>query len=194
MKARPLAVAGLILAAVATPLLIQHRAAVNLRLHEEGVRQRAGALAGLLAENDRLSNLLAQAQNSQSLSETQFMELLKLRNTVGQLRGTLKEMEQFRREIDRINDASRQLAKQKESHAGSNNRAALLADEMPQRQERIARLKRWLEERIPELEFLSEAAWVKQVNWEPVTDEEYRGHMGALRANAESKFAQMTYT
>jgi len=175
-------------------LLIQRRAAGDLRSREAALRQRAGALARLSSENDHLSNLLAQAKYSQALSETELTELLKHRNAVRQLRGTVEEMEQLRREINRISEASRKLAKQKESNGGSDSATALLADEMPQRQERIARLKRWLEERIPELEFLSEAAWVKQVNWEPVTDEEYRGHMSALRANAESKFAQMTYT
>ena len=105
-------------------------------------------------------------------------------------------MEQLRGEMDRIRDALQKQAEQRESNANNNSPTALLADEMPLRQARIAELKRWLEERpeekIPELQLLSEAAWVQQVNWQVVTDEEYRGQMSALRGNAEMKFAQMT--
>jgi hypothetical protein len=197
MKTRKLAMAVLILAALAAPLLLQHRATVRLRANDEQVRQRAEAVARLSSENDRLSILLAHAKKTQSLSDTQLTELLQLRNAVGQLRGTLKEMDQLRREIDRIRDALQKQAEQRQSNASNNSPTALLADEMPLRQARIAELKRWLEERpeekIPELQFLSEDVWVKQANWQAVTDEDYHGHMSALRGNAEMKFAEMTH-
>ena len=196
MKTRYLAMAVLILAALAAPLLIQHRATVRSRANDERVRQGAEAVAWLSSENDRLSSLLAHAKQTQSLSETQLTELLQLRNAVGQLRGTLKEMDQLHSEIDRIRDALQKHAKQQETNASYGSPTALLADELPLRQARIAELKRWLEQRpeekIPELQFLSEDVWVQQVTWQVVTDEEYRGQMSALRGNAEMKFAQMT--
>lgn len=197
MKTRRLAMAVLILAALAAPWLIQQRATVRLRTNDEKVRQQAEAVARLSSENDRLSKLLAHAKQTQSLSDTQLTELLQLRNAVGQLRGTLKEMDQLRSEIDRIRDALQKHAKQRESNASYNSPTALLADVMPLRQAWTAELKRWLEqrpeERIPELQFLSEDVWVQQANWQAVTDEEYRGHMSALRGNAEMKFAEMTH-
>jgi hypothetical protein len=197
MKTRNLAMAVLILAALAAPWLIQQRATVRLRAIDEKVRQQAEVVARLSSENDRLSKRLAHTKKTQSLSDTQLAELLQLRNAVGQLRGTVKEVDQLRSEIDRIRDALQKQAEQRGSNASHGSPTALLADEMPLRQARIAELKRWLEkrpeEKIPELQFLSEAAWVKQANWQAVTDEEYRGRMSALRGNAESKFAQMTY-
>ena len=51
----------------------------------------------LAAENERLSNLVARASQSRSLSEDQLRELLRLRGEVGALRQQGKELETARR-------------------------------------------------------------------------------------------------
>jgi len=58
------------------------------RLEEEnqGLRQQLDQMGELAAENERLSNLVAQASSSRSLSEDQMRELLRLRAEVATLR------------------------------------------------------------------------------------------------------------
>src|SRR5262249_45012351 len=101
----------------------------------------------------------------------------------------------LRREIVRLRDHLQGTPKEKESD--EYNPTALLADQVELRQARVARLKQWLEQRpeeqIPELQFLSQADWIRQENQEPVTEEEHRVHISALRANAEMRFTQMTF-
>jgi hypothetical protein len=60
----------------------------RLRLEEENqaLRQQLDPMAELVAENERLSNLVAQASSSQPLSEEQLRELLRLRGEVVTLR------------------------------------------------------------------------------------------------------------
>ena len=55
-------------------------------------------MAGLVAENERLSNLVAQASRSQSLPDDQSRELLRLRGEAGVLRRQTKELETLRAE------------------------------------------------------------------------------------------------
>ena len=60
----------------------------RLQLEEEnqGLRQQVDQMAELVAENERLSNLVAQASQSRPLSEDQMRELLRLRGEIGALR------------------------------------------------------------------------------------------------------------
>ncbi len=60
-------ISAVIVAAIATPLVIQHRAEVKLREQEAALRHQNEQLARLTAENQRLAQLVAQAR-SQSLS------------------------------------------------------------------------------------------------------------------------------
>jgi hypothetical protein len=55
-------------------------------------------MAGLVAENERLSNLVAHANSSQSLPDERLKELLRLRGEVGALRQQGKEIETLREE------------------------------------------------------------------------------------------------
>ena len=72
----------------------------RLRLTEEHqvLAQQLDQMAGLLAENERLSNLVAQASRSQSLPDDQSRELLRLRGEAGVLRRQTKELETARNE------------------------------------------------------------------------------------------------
>src|ERR1039457_2005963 len=60
---------------------------------------------GLIADNERLSNLVAQASGSQSLTDDQLRELLRLRGEAGVLREQRKELETLREENRRVRAA-----------------------------------------------------------------------------------------
>jgi len=79
-------IAAIVVAGVATPLVIQHQAQVKLAEKDSLLRQQSEQLAQLVSESQRLSNLLAQASPSRSLPSDQLMELLRLRSEVGALR------------------------------------------------------------------------------------------------------------
>jgi hypothetical protein len=78
------AVAGIITA------LIQHQAVDKLRAENRNLLQQSQKLAELQAENERLSNLVAQAQRP-PLSREQTAELLRLRGQVSLLRDDLRK-------------------------------------------------------------------------------------------------------
>jgi hypothetical protein len=181
-------------AALAAPLLVQHRADVRWRVQRQASRQQAVSLDQLSAENERLSNVVARVKSSQSLSDAQLTELLKLRNEAGQLRRALMEINTLRDRVHRLHDRLEDAAKEEE---GRDNYTAQLADEMPKRQARVARLRQWLEgmpaEKIPELKFLSEDDWMAKVDDPLVTDDDYRTAMVRLRARADADFAQQAF-
>ncbi|HWH69962.1 MAG TPA: hypothetical protein VNT26_11280 [Candidatus Sulfotelmatobacter sp.] len=77
---------ALVLAGVATPLAIRHQAQARLREKDDALRWQADRLTQLETENERLSNLVAQAQNTAALPSEQARELLRLRGEVGLLR------------------------------------------------------------------------------------------------------------
>jgi hypothetical protein len=196
MKTLKLGIIGAVLAAaLASPLLVRHRAEVRGRAQQQTLLQQAVLLEQWSAENQRLSNILAQVKSSQSLSDAQLTDLMKLRNEFGQLQQTLQEMDQLRRQIHRLRDRLQDAAKEEEG--GHDNYTALLADEIPRRQERVARLRRWLEEmpeeKIPELQFLSEDDWISRVDDPLVTDDDYRSAMSFLRLDGDREFARRAF-
>jgi len=89
-----ISIAGVILiAGLATPLLLQHQSLSrmreeNSRLREETVslQQQTSQIAQLAVENQRLSNLLARAGSSQPPKPEQLGELLRLRGEATRLR------------------------------------------------------------------------------------------------------------
>jgi hypothetical protein len=81
------AIAAIALAGVATPLVIHYKAQAKLRDGEAALRQQNDQLAQLAADNERLSNLVAHANNS--TAQDQSRELLKLRGEVGVLKRQL---------------------------------------------------------------------------------------------------------
>ena len=87
-------VGGLFVAGVVAPLVIQHQAQTSLRDNNQSLRQQLDHFAQVAVENERLSNLVLQAQNSASLSNTQLNELLRLRAEVGGLRQQLTRIQQ----------------------------------------------------------------------------------------------------
>ena len=74
------------LAALSTPMVIQHNAHVRLRAENQSLSQQVDQLAPLATENQRLSNLVAQSRRSTPPSGEPSRELLRLRNAVTLLR------------------------------------------------------------------------------------------------------------
>ena len=73
--------AGVVIAASAgMPWFLERQARLELRARQDAFEQQAGRLSHLAEENGRLSNLVAQANASPSLTEDQLRELLRLRN------------------------------------------------------------------------------------------------------------------
>ena len=196
MKTIKLGIIGAVLAAaLATPLLVHHRAEIRWRAQQQTWLQQVALLDQWSTENERLSNMVAQVKSSQSLSDAQLTDLMKLRNEFGQLQQTLQEMDQLRHRIHRLRDRLQDAAKEEED--GHDNYIAQLADEMSRRQARVARLRRWLEEmpeeKIPELKFLSEDDWIREVDDPLVTDDDYRSSMSRLRFDGDREFARRAF-
>jgi FtsZ-binding cell division protein ZapB len=89
-------VVGIILiAGMATPLVLQHQSLSRLRednnrMREESqaLQQQVSQMAQMAAENQRLSNLLAHAANAPALKQEQLGELLRLRGEATRLRAS----------------------------------------------------------------------------------------------------------
>jgi len=181
--------------ALASPLLVQHRAEVRWRAQQQALLQQAAALDQWSAENARLSNMMAQVEGSQSLSDEQLASLTTLRNEFTELQQALQDIEQLRRQVRRLRDRLQDAATEEEE--GHDNYTALLADEMPRRQARVARVRQWLEEmpeeKIPELQFLSEDEWTREVDDPLVTDDDYRSAVSRLRDDADLDFARRAF-
>lgn len=80
---------AVIVAGLATPLVISYRSQARLRLENLSLRNQIVRLGQVDAENERLSNLVKQAENSRA--STVPSELLKLRGEVGVLKRQLAE-------------------------------------------------------------------------------------------------------
>jgi hypothetical protein len=87
-------ISGAVLAAglVACWVLQRHTRSL-LEDEVQALRSQTQRADSLLADNARLSNLLAQAASANSLSQRQLSELLRLRGEVGQLRQQVRELE-----------------------------------------------------------------------------------------------------
>jgi hypothetical protein len=85
-----LGLSALVVAGATTALVIQHQTQEKLREENEALTQQ---LAQLKTNNESLSNSLAAADGSKSLSDEQMNELLKLRGEVGMLRKQVNEFQ-----------------------------------------------------------------------------------------------------
>ena len=88
---KALITATIVVAGLATSLVIQHQAQIRLLEDNQSLRQKN---AQLQADNENLSNRVAQANRSPSLSSERLRELLRLRGEVGVLRRQQRELEQ----------------------------------------------------------------------------------------------------
>jgi RNA polymerase sigma factor (sigma-70 family) len=79
------AVSALLVAAVATPLVIQHQRLTRLHQENQSLLEQVRQAGDLRGENEKLSTQLADAKQRRGLSEAQLAELLRLRGEVGLL-------------------------------------------------------------------------------------------------------------
>ena len=89
-------VSAVIVAGVATPLLLQREAVTRLRQENVALQDRIRQANVPRDENERLSAQLSMAPNDQSLTKAQLAELLRLRREVGPLRRDSQELAQLR--------------------------------------------------------------------------------------------------
>jgi hypothetical protein len=82
--------------------VIHRQAQSRLQEEVEALRLRTERMDSLLAENGRLSHLVAHAETANSLDQNQLSELLRLRGEVGQLRQQASEAKQLQAEIRRL--------------------------------------------------------------------------------------------
>jgi hypothetical protein len=87
------AVAGL-----AAWLAVEHQARLRLGEEHKALEEQADQMTGLMAENERMSNLVARANAPQSLPDDQSLELLRLRGEAGALRRQTRDLEAVRAE------------------------------------------------------------------------------------------------
>jgi RNA polymerase sigma factor (sigma-70 family) len=92
-------ISAIVVAGMATPLVLQHQAQIKLREDNQALRQQSDQVA---AENERLSHLAARANSSQTLANGQPGELLRLRGEVGVLRQQKSEAERLLEEHRRL--------------------------------------------------------------------------------------------
>ena len=94
-----LAIVGTVAAAaLAAPVILQQQSLSGLRETNRVLREQQGNVAQLTVENERLSNLVAQASSSQALPSDQVRELLKLRAEVTSLRQQSRQLAQLQEE------------------------------------------------------------------------------------------------
>jgi len=83
-------------AGIAAALALQHRTTMNLREENQTLQQQIADGGRLGDENQRLSNLVAQASAKPRMSEEQFRELLRLRGEASLLRKQKQEYDNSR--------------------------------------------------------------------------------------------------
>ena len=115
-----------LLVAAAAALVMQQQAQVKLRQENESLRQQLDQLVRLQADNEHLSNSLAQAK---AAADAQTTELLKLRNEVGMLRKQTIEVAELQKKNQQLSAAlassrNAQLAKTPQETAPKINAPA----------------------------------------------------------------------
>ena len=88
-------VGAVVAASVASPWVLQYSQRAKARDRDEILRRQAGRVTQLSAENQDLSNRLAQARSS-ALAHDQLRELLRLRGEIGPLRDAASEAARLR--------------------------------------------------------------------------------------------------
>jgi RNA polymerase sigma factor (sigma-70 family) len=170
-----IALVSVALIALASPLALQHQSRAKLREEVQSLREQNQQLAGLSAENTRLSNLLAEARARPAAPADFSGELLKLRG-----------------EVARLRDDSRELARLRAAAADSGHDPSIQAT-LQTLAARATQLKRRLEQtpqmRIPELQLVSDKEWIDAVaKRDLATEEDYRQALSRLRSSAKGMF------
>jgi hypothetical protein len=84
MSIAKLSIVGAVaLTGILLPATLEHRSQVQLREENKALREQLRRLSRVAADNERLSNVVAQAKIAQDHANRQFEELLRLRKEVG---------------------------------------------------------------------------------------------------------------
>ncbi len=175
-------ISAVLVAGVATPLIVQNQTRATMRAENEELNRRNAQLSEqitpLAAENARLSNLVAQATEFHAAQQSQSNELLKLRGEVARLRKDARESGSKVVGADGSSDPAIQEALEK-----------LVA--------RVTRLREKLEQtpnrKIPELKYLSDKDWLAVAGDidKMETEEEISSAISGLGSRAKSVFGSM---
>lgn len=173
-----IALLSVAVAAIATPLALQHQSATRLRHEVEGLRTQNEQLAVVHAENRRLSNLLAEASRGVAPTAETSSELLKLRG-----------------EVARLREDSRELARLKTAAASAGTDPSIQAT-LQRLATRATQLKYHLEKyphtKIPELQFITDKEWIDAVAKSDLdSDAHVRQALNSLRSSAKATFGKM---
>ncbi|HEY1790235.1 MAG TPA: sigma-70 family RNA polymerase sigma factor [Verrucomicrobiae bacterium] len=101
-----LACSALAVAGAAAAFAVQQHSQNKMRAENESLRQQ---ITQLQADNENVSNRLAEAGDTQKLSDDQFNELLRLRGEVGMLRQQTNELAGLRDENQQLQEAATRL-------------------------------------------------------------------------------------
>jgi hypothetical protein len=176
-------IGAVVVAGVATPLIIQNQSQAKLRAENLKLRQQNAQLAEqitpLTAENVRLSNLVAQAAEFPSFRQGQSNALLKLRA-----------------EVARLRQDARDAGRSKGADAGGSTDSEF-KDAFEKLAARATQLRQTLEQHpertIPELRFLKDQDWLDAVaRMDKLENEDdFRRAMSNLRCQAKMAFGLM---
>jgi RNA polymerase sigma factor (sigma-70 family) len=166
-KLKTSGIATIIVASIAAPFLVQH--AAQARLNEENTtwQLQSNQLARIAEDNLHLANALAK-KNVQSLPDSQFRELLRLRGEVGNLKSQAQELISAAAATPKTPED--QLTSLKKFYAS-----------------RVGQLKEWLDanpsEKIPEFQKLSDDEWIEAAD--NLGEGDFTNTVSTLRDNAE---------
>jgi RNA polymerase sigma factor (sigma-70 family) len=96
-------VSAIAVAALAVPVVMQHQSLAKLRRENQALQEQAAQLAPLQADNQRLSNLVVQANTSPAPAEKEVRELARLRAEVTSLRQLTNDLTKELTGIRRLN-------------------------------------------------------------------------------------------
>ena len=115
---------------------VERQARLRLADENKALQQQFDQMASLAAENERLSNLVAQASRSQSPPDDQSRELLRLRGEVGVLRQQSQELETLREDTRQARAALESSRKTQNAGQPANT-----GNEMPSKASQLQILK-----------------------------------------------------
>jgi hypothetical protein len=160
-------------AGVAAPLMIEHHAQARLREQHSVLGQQAGHIAGLTAQNEQLSNLLANVQTAPTRSNGRLDEVLKLRSEIGHLQTAVRQLTAAKTNALSRDEA---LASLRQLYADRVNRLKQSFAENPGQS-------------VPELQYLTDRKWLDAVEYDHhQIDPDNSRAMSSVRGTAQIGF------
>lgn len=105
---------AVIVAGLGAPLLMSHHSQAMLRMENQSLRDQLARFGQIVAENERLSNLVMEAESVRTKANAIPSELLKLRGEVGLLKRQLAEDAQAKAQLARQSAQTNQASSTEE--------------------------------------------------------------------------------